>query len=237
MPSDEDEIDDEDQVVDPAELDALLHAHLRECVDARCAGRRTAPIMRFCPTPRHTPDQTAQGPRAGAGLEWPRGIGRDASLPAVARRARAGAAPRGARGLDRARRAPPGRLRRRPSSLPPATDYPAGRLELRVDGAADALRAAGCQRLRHWRLAAPPADAEALYFPSADAAHEALAGEAGPGRTPGPGEEAQVTPQAVYFRRGAVVVRIFADPGAPADAAPALLRAADALDRAVQASP
>jgi hypothetical protein len=124
-----------------------------------------------------------------------------------------------------------------PSSLPPATDYPAGRLEQRVDGAADALRAAGCERLRHWRLAAPAADAEALYFRSAEAAREALAREAGPERTPGPGEEAQVGPQAVYFRRGAVLVRVFADPGAPADAAPALLHAARVLDRAVQAEP
>ena len=114
------------------------------------------------------------------------------------------------------------------AGLPTPTDYTAERLEERVDGAAPSLRAAGCERLRHWRLEAPPADAEALFFRSVDAARAALALEAGPGRTPGPGDEAQVTSQAIYFRQGAVVVRVFGDPGTPSAAAAAgLLRAAE----------
>ena len=41
---------------------------------------------------------------------------------------------------------------------------PSERLEERVDGAADALRADGCRRLVLWRFEQPPADAEALFF-------------------------------------------------------------------------
>jgi hypothetical protein len=122
--------------------------------------------------------------------------------------------------------------------LPAPTDYTAERFEERVDGAAPALRAAGCERLRHWRLGAPPADAEALFFRSVDAARSALEREAGPGRTPGPGDEAQVTPQAIDFRRGAVVVRVFADPATPSAAeAAGLLRAAERVAHAVPAAP
>jgi hypothetical protein len=122
--------------------------------------------------------------------------------------------------------------------LPAPTDYTAERFEERVDGAAPALRAAGCERLRHWRLGAPPADAEALFFRSVDAARAALAREAGPGRTPGPGEEAQASAQSIYFRRGAVVVRLFADPEAASEAdAPALLLRARQLDEALRGRP
>lgn len=95
----------------------------------------------------------------------------------------------------------------------PALDLPASRLEERVDGGADALRAAGCRRLLYWRSEDPPADVEALVFDTAQQARAALEREAGPGRTAGPGEEAQVSDQAVYFRRGAVLVRLLADPG------------------------
>jgi hypothetical protein len=124
------------------------------------------------------------------------------------------------------------------AGLPTPTDYTAERLEERVDGAAPSLRAAGCERLRHWRLEAPPADAEALFFRSVDAARAALALEAGQGRTPGPGDEAQVTSQAIYFRQGAVVVRVFADPATPSAAAAAgLLRAAERVSHAVPATP
>jgi hypothetical protein len=129
-----------------------------------------------------------------------------------------------------------GALAARTATLPSPTDYAADRLEERVDGGADALRAAGCLRLRHWRLESPPADAEALFFTTVDAARSALAREAGPGRTAGPGDEAQVSPQAVYFRRGPIVVRLFADPGAAADAA-ALPGAAALLDRALLDAP
>jgi hypothetical protein len=114
----------------------------------------------------------------------------------------------------------------------PAADLPADRLEERVDGGADALRADGCRRLLHWRLDRPPADAEVLVFRSEGGARTVMAREAGPERTPGPGEEAQATAQAVYFRRGPVLVRLFLDPGAtpPPDS---LLRRAEEIDRAL----
>ena len=109
----------------------------------------------------------------------------------------------------------------------PALDLPASRLEERVDGGADALRAAGCVRLLYWRFEDPPADAEALVFDTPQNAHAALERDAGAGRTAGPGDEAQVSEQAVYFRRGAVLVRLFADPGASSGR---LLQAASRLE-------
>lgn len=116
--------------------------------------------------------------------------------------------------------------------LPPAAEFPADRLEDRVDGGADALRAAGCQRIRYWRLETPPADAEALFFGTAAQARAALEREAGGARTGGPGDEAQVSEQAVYFRRGAVLVRVFPDPGGSATAE--LLRFTRRLDGALR---
>ncbi len=112
-------------------------------------------------------------------------------------------------------------------------DLPADRLEERVDGAADALRADGCRRLVAWRFERPPADAEALFFGTVEGARAVLEREAGAERTPGPGDEAQVTPQAVYFRRGAVLVRVFLDPGAPTAPGALAARARD-IDRALQ---
>ena len=115
----------------------------------------------------------------------------------------------------------------------PVADLPSERLEQRVNGAADALRAGGCRRLVAWRFERPPADAEALVFRSADGARGVLAREAGPGRTPGPGDEAQVSEQAVYFRRGPVLVRVFLDPGASPSPGELLARAAQ-IDRALR---
>jgi hypothetical protein len=112
-------------------------------------------------------------------------------------------------------------------------DLPANRLEEQVDGAADALRADGCRRLVAWRFERPPADAEALFFGTVEGARAALGREAGKERTPGPGDEAQVSPQAVYFRRGTVLVRVFLDPGASLSSGDLLDRARD-VDRALQ---
>jgi hypothetical protein len=117
---------------------------------------------------------------------------------------------------------------------PPGADLPADRLEERVDGAADALRADGCRRLVAWRFERPPADAEALFFGNVEGARAVLEREAGADRTPGPGDEAQVSPQSVYFRRGTVVVRVFLDPGAPPPQGALAARAVD-IDRALQA--
>ncbi len=126
--------------------------------------------------------------------------------------------------------APAGSL---PGLPPPHADLPADRLEERVDGAADALRADGCRRLVAWRFERPPADAEALFFGTVEGARAVLEREAGTERTTGPGDEAQVTAQAVYFRRGAVLVRVFLDPGAPPPPGGLAARAAD-IDRALQ---
>jgi len=115
------------------------------------------------------------------------------------------------------------------AALPPDADLPADRLEERVDGGADALRADGCRRLLHWRFETPPADAEALVFKTEEGARTVLAREAGAERTPGPGDEAQLSPQSAYFRRGSVYVRIFLDPGVPES--PALRARAEEIDR------
>jgi hypothetical protein len=112
-------------------------------------------------------------------------------------------------------------------------DLPAERLEEQVDGAAEALRAHGCRRLVAWRFERPPADAEALFFETVEGARAVLDGEAGAGRTPGPGDEAQVSEQAVYFRRGRTLVRVFLDPGA-SDTAGELVARAQEVDRAVR---
>jgi hypothetical protein len=121
-----------------------------------------------------------------------------------------------------------------PGLPPPRADLPAERLEEQVDGAADALRASGCRRLVAWRFERPPADAEALFFTTADGARAVLEREAGPERTAGPGDEAQVMDQSVYFRRGPVVVRAFVDPSASV-AAGELTGRAHEIDRALQA--
>jgi hypothetical protein len=115
----------------------------------------------------------------------------------------------------------------------PDADLAADRLEDRVDGAAEYLRSQGCVRLLYWRLARPAADLEILVFDRSDGAKSVLARDAGPERTKGPGDEAQISAQAVYFRRGFHLVRLFADPGATADPQ-ALSEKAAAIDRALE---
>lgn len=101
----------------------------------------------------------------------------------------------------------------------PQADLLADRLEDRVDGAAEYLRAQGCRRLLYWRLQGAAADLELLVFATEAGARTTLLRDAGPERTPGPGDEAQASAQAVYFRRGAVLVRLIVDPGREAGAA------------------
>jgi hypothetical protein len=121
----------------------------------------------------------------------------------------------------------------RPGLPTPRADLARDQLEQQVDGAADQLRADGCRRLVVWRFDQPPADAEALVFTAVEGARAVLDREAGKDRTPGPGDEAQVSEQAIYFRRGAVLVRLFLDPGVAAT--PGLLvRRAEQIDRALQ---
>ncbi len=128
-----------------------------------------------------------------------------------------------------------GGVSRQTDAWPATAEFPSSRFEERVDGAAEALRAAGCERIRYWRLETPPADAEALVFRSAENARTALEREAGNGRTDGPGDEAQVSEQAVYFRRGAILVRVFPDPGTSAPAE--LRRVAERLDAEQRTGP
>jgi hypothetical protein len=82
----------------------------------------------------------------------------------------------------------------------------------RVDGAAPALISLGCRRLLYFRRESPPADLELLVFATADGAREALSRDAGDARTRGlPGDEAWADEQCVFFRSGAVYVRLIAD--------------------------
>jgi hypothetical protein len=105
-----------------------------------------------------------------------------------------------------------------PGLPPPEMDLASGRLEERVDGAAEFLRAQGCRRLIAFRLADPPADLEILVFRNTLGAASVLARDAGPERTPGPGEEAALTAQSALFRRGAIYVRLLGAPERLGDA-------------------
>ena len=110
---------------------------------------------------------------------------------------------------------------------PPEADLPADRLEDRVDGAAEYLRQHGCRRLLAWRLSDPPADLELLVFGDAQGAKTVLARDAGPDRTPGPGDEASVADQSILFRRGSIYVRLIADPASQGLALPAVAARVD----------
>lgn len=115
------------------------------------------------------------------------------------------------------------------ASLPdPQDSFPPERLFERVDGAADFLISLGCEKLSFWRLEDPPADLEILFFSSGEGAGKALAQDAGSDRTPGPGDEAFVAAESVFFRRGRAYTRLIGDPGAVrAEALAAAARRAD----------
>jgi hypothetical protein len=104
-------------------------------------------------------------------------------------------------------------------------------LDERVDGAAELLRSEGCRSLFYWRLANPPADLELWAFGTAESASRALVRDAGQDRTSGTlGDEAWVSAQCVFFRRGKSYVRLIADETAPPEA---LVAQAERLDRAL----
>lgn len=102
-------------------------------------------------------------------------------------------------------------------AYPPANiDLSADRLSERVDGAEAKLRALGCRRLMVWRLGAPPSDLEVYRFDAERGARQMLSDEAGAERTSGlPGEEGWLGTNVVYFRAGAVYVRLIADAPQP----------------------
>jgi hypothetical protein len=114
----------------------------------------------------------------------------------------------------------------------PEADLPADRLHERVDGAEDYLRAEGCVRLLAWELSSPKGTLEVLLFSSPEGAGRVLAHDAGPLRTPGPGDEASADSQGVLFRRGKAYVRLLGDPDVPAGPA-ILLSEAAKVDRAI----
>jgi hypothetical protein len=120
----------------------------------------------------------------------------------------------------------------------PEVDLPPGRFWERVDGAADALIAAGCRRMVVWKAAAPPAEIELLVFEAAGGAAAFLARDAGHERTPGgPGDEASVAPESIFFRRGRHYVRIVAGPAPGSVPNPAsLLDLARIVDSAIVAN-
>ena len=163
-------------------------------------------------------------------------------MAARARRAARSQSPRGSlrgaidpRGTaSRGRAAPAGGLLARPAPAPRRPALPTGS---RSTWTARPTRSApsGCRRLVHWRFERPPADAEALFFGvRGRRARASSSGRPGAERTPGPGDEAQVSAQAVYFRRGPVLVRVFLDPGASPPPA-TCSRAPDEIDRALLA--
>lgn len=94
----------------------------------------------------------------------------------------------------------------------PLLDLPAERLSERVDGAEVKLRALGCRRLRVWRVAELSADLELLSFSTEQGATGLLAEQVGTQRSPNvPGDEGWIGENALYFRRGSVLVRLVAD--------------------------
>jgi hypothetical protein len=115
----------------------------------------------------------------------------------------------------------------------PSGDYPAERLYERVDGAADGLRAAGCRRLLFWTIEDPAAEVELLIFDAEAGAARVLTRDAGPERVSGPGDEASVADQSVYFRRGRLYARIIGDPSAGTDRK-RLLQLAERVDRSLR---
>ncbi len=122
------------------------------------------------------------------------------------------------------------------SALPglpsPQADLPADRLHERVDGAEDYLRGQGCVRMLAWDLEDPKGSLDVFLFSSPDGAGRVLAHDAGPERTPGPGDEASADTQGVLFRRGKVYVKLIADPDAGVPPA-RLLEEAARVDRAI----
>ena len=157
------------------------------CSEGRSASR-DSPLTVACRRRLRDPDQTAhseQGhPPAESGRGSARGPDVTRRLPVLAARGdgprhasrrprRAGryAARRTSVGSVAATAAPAGTV---PGLPPPRADLPAERLEEHVDGAADALRADGCRRLVAWRFEQPPADAEALFFGTAEGARAVL---------------------------------------------------------------
>jgi hypothetical protein len=120
-----------------------------------------------------------------------------------------------------------------PGFPPPEGDYGAERMWERVNGAADALRAEGCGRILVWRIDDPPAELELLVFDGEEGAARVLARDTGPERTAGPGDEASVGEEAIFFRRGRFYARLFAEPS-PAARSGALLDLAARVDAGLE---
>lgn len=120
---------------------------------------------------------------------------------------------------------------RRGGLPPPEIDLPPTRFYERVDGAEVALRALGCRRLMVWHLADVPADLEVLAFETEQGATSAFVRDVGADRMAGgPGDEAWTNGQALYLRRGSIVVRLIADEAGHGEV---LVARAKQIDRAL----
>jgi hypothetical protein len=102
-----------------------------------------------------------------------------------------------------------------PSALPAGLpsdpeDYRPDTFFERVNGADEYLISKGCRRILVWVFDDPPAELELLVFETAEGASEVLARDAGPERHEGAGEEASISDEAVFFRRGELYARIYA---------------------------
>jgi hypothetical protein len=101
------------------------------------------------------------------------------------------------------------------SALPPGLpsgpeDYGPETFFERVNGADEYLISKGCRRILVYVFDDPPAELELLVFETAEGASEVLARDAGPERHEGPGEEASLSDEAVFFRRGELYGRLYA---------------------------
>jgi len=102
----------------------------------------------------------------------------------------------------------------------PEADLPPDRFWERVNGAADTLIAGGCRRMLAWKTDDPRAEVEILVFETTAGAATFLERDAGVGRSSGgPGDEASIAPDSVFFRRGRHFVRVLAGPFAPGSSA------------------
>jgi hypothetical protein len=100
--------------------------------------------------------------------------------------------------------APPAGLPSDPEDYGPDTFFE------RVNGADEYLISKGCRRILVWVFDDPDSELELLVFETADGASEVLARDAGPERHEGPGEEASISDDAVFFRRGELYGRLYA---------------------------
>ena len=90
-------------------------------------------------------------------------------------------------------------------------DYAPDTFWERVNGADEYLLSRGCLRILVFDFDDPPAELELLVFDAETGASEVLARDAGPERQEGLGDEASVSEEAIFFRRGRLYGRLYAE--------------------------